>query len=415
VKIFFRLHYCAAFLPLILFIAGCLSDPIDRPEVKPRIVTPPPRAWIVASNFQPPVTGDLIVRWNHAASDTQQNFKGYHVRLYASDTSEFNDILGAVVAETIVLKIGNKVDTSVVFPGVTLGHYTAYVHGIKFADTLALSADSIPASGFFDPRPLLNPTAIRATSIDRHSVKLEWDVPTTDTNSGLKGYQIYFNDPERLDSAHTGPLVPRLAGRSALEATISGLPELKIDDQNTQPERAFRFWVKSVRNDDVQFSSDTSSIIWSGAARVPLVEDSGGFRHSLYFGNFQQSLNVVDDSTDALGHIMLTFNGNSVTLSARNGAKLNSRIDTSSSLDTITYSAPIVTNFDLSDVTLAPAAPGLNGLIVYLEIPNIRGSQYARIWIQQQSDGSFVTSRGGIYIRASYQTGLLASTPYTYY
>jgi hypothetical protein len=418
VKALLRLQSALAIAPLLFVLAGCLSDPIDGPEIKPRVVTPPPKAWFFATNFAAPNSGDMVVRWNHSASDTQQNFKGYNVRLYQSDTSAFGDILGAFVAEATVLKVGNKVDTSVVFPNIPLRHYTAFVHGVKFADTLALSRDSIAASGFFDPRPLLNPTIIRAGSIGRHDVKLEWNVPATDTNSGLKGYQVYYLDADTGKFARTGPLVSRIPGRSTLETTISGLPELVrgADERHPQQEHAFRFWVKAVRADDIQFASDSATIVWAGAARVPIAEDSGGFRHILFFTQNDQGPTATDDSVEAFGQVQLSFFGNTVTLRATGEARLNTRIDTATSVDTITYAAPIVTGYDLTTLTLAPAAPGLGGIIVYVSMPNIKGTQYARIWIRQQPDGSFVTSRSGIFFQASYQTGAtLSGTTYPYF
>lgn len=413
VKVLLRIHAAFIVAPLLFVLAGCLSDPIDGPEIKPRLVTPPPRVWFFATNFAAPVSGDMVVRWNHAASDTQQNFKGYHVRLYKSDTTAFGDLLGAFIAEATVLKVGNKVDTSVVFPNVTLGHYTAYVHGIKFADTLALSRDSIAASAFFDPRPLVNPTVIRAGSIGRHDVKLEWVVPpATDTMSGLKGYQIYYNEIDKLDSAKAGPLVSHIPGRSTLEATISGLPALN----SSQEEHAYRFWVKSVRIDDIQFASDSAAIIWAGAARVPISEDSGGFRHSLFFSQSLQGPTVTDDSVDAAGQVQFAVSGDVVTLTAANGAAFNVRMDTASSLDTLTYAAPMVSRYDLTSITLSPASVGVGGVIVYVTMQSIKGDQYARIWIRQQPNGSFVTSRNGIFFQASYQTGAtLTGAPYPYF
>src|SRR5690349_16495063 len=70
---------------LSVLLHGCLGDNVDGPTVVPRLVFPPGNAYFKAITS----TTDVQIRWNRSVSDTQQNFKGYFVKLYSSmiDTS----------------------------------------------------------------------------------------------------------------------------------------------------------------------------------------------------------------------------------------------------------------------------------------------------------------------------------------
>src|ERR1043165_474400 len=74
---------------LLLFSAilyGCLGDEVDRPTVVPRLVFAPGLTYYQAITN----TTDVQVRWNRSVSDTQQNFKGYFVKLFTSKTVSTN-------------------------------------------------------------------------------------------------------------------------------------------------------------------------------------------------------------------------------------------------------------------------------------------------------------------------------------
>jgi hypothetical protein len=393
---------------LLVVIAGCLSDPIDGPEVKPRVVTGPPRVWFIATNYQAPSTGDLIVRWNHTPSDTQQNFKGYFVRVYSSQITDTTlnaaDKLIALIAADTVLKKGNKVDTSITFPNFTQGRYTVFVSGMQFADSLILSRDSSSHSDEFDPRPLENPTNLRATSMDVGRIGLAWDVSPANAGKSLIGYRLYYKDPDSSRVTLRPGLLP-IGDRGVVD-----LPGYPSSSSNQTPEitRRYTVWLKAVRNDSTEFFVDSSLVTWSGAVRLPNLSDSSrGFKKSLYFSGTSTTPSLIDDSVDAAGQLQLSISGSSVTLTGANGAMLNERVDTAPSLDSVFYTTPITSGFTVSSYTLPDLPVGSGGIVLYLQWTdqqNLKGKlEYARLFIAQQADGTFVSSRGEVHIVTSFQ------------
>src|SRR5262249_22750988 len=73
-----RYSFLLVFL-MAAVLSGCLSDPVTEPEIKPRLVLRPERAWLRATGLT-----TIEARWTHSVTDTQGNFKGYYLTIYQS-------------------------------------------------------------------------------------------------------------------------------------------------------------------------------------------------------------------------------------------------------------------------------------------------------------------------------------------
>ncbi|MDP4200146.1 MAG: fibronectin type III domain-containing protein [Bacteroidota bacterium] len=420
--------------------SGCLSDPITGPEVRPRLVLPPQRVMFTSpvSSFVAPATGDMVIRWTRSTADTQLNFKGYYVKVWTSQPD--TDQLGTpsesdlqLVDTAHIAKVAGRIDTSVTFHTLPLGRYTAVVWGEKATDTLGYSLDSARLHFDFDPRPLMNPTNLRATSTSPTTVQLRWDLPSTNKNIGMFGYIVYYHDPiqTRNDSGHYAQFVP--AGDSANTATVT-IPPL-LTPLRGASEHPYRMWVKAIRKDSAMFyGSDTNEIVWAGAEINPPqafslkhdsignpIPDSGyhGFRHSIFMGRPANSQNwgIADDSTNQYPHqVALQISGNTLSLNTLNGAAFLSdgglaRMDTAFDLTHIYYAVPYndPSQFTINSVTLTNQSSG-TGVVLYLMFkdadPAFPANEWARIFILRQADGTFVNHSGGVDIQVSFQPGV---------
>src|SRR6185436_13575242 len=116
---------------LLVLAAGCLPDPIEGPQVVPQPVFPP------GAIYYRSITGtqDLEIRWNPPLAAIQENFKGYFLRLYLSDTS---GALSGTVDTGLLALIDSvhvpKSDTIFTFFGKVVqgGRYTIRIWGEKF-------------------------------------------------------------------------------------------------------------------------------------------------------------------------------------------------------------------------------------------------------------------------------------------
>lgn len=423
-------------LSVVSFLfSGCISDPITGPEVRARLVLPPQRVMFSSpvSSFVAPATGDMVIRWTRSPADTQLNFKGYYVQLWtsewvidASPVHQDSQKLIQLIDTAHVLKVTGRLDTSVTFRSLPMGTYTAFVWGEKATDTLGYSLDYAKWSFYFDPRPLQNPTNLQATSISTNTVALKWDYPASHLDSGSRGYVIYYRNPDiRNDSAHFGGST---RGNDTNSWTVN-LPPLPSQILGAV-EHEYQMWVKSIRNDSTFFYSDSNTVVWAGAERLPtqggdssIHPDSthsipvGSFRlirHSIIFENVNSQWEVADDSGHTDQQITITPSGQSVILTAATDVSFSSQIDQARSLDTLFYSTPITSGFNQSSLTLDPAPDDL-GRVIYVQLTDrnrVRGNkpEWARIFILHQSDGTFINpTMGGIDIQASYQPGVTPS------
>jgi hypothetical protein len=397
---------------LALF-ASCMSDPITEPTIVARSIFRPPSISHRDTNYiSGQNVGDMIIRWLPSPSDTQQNFRGYVLRLYKAeyDVSLAQDTFVVPPIREVRLD-GDQL--SYTFIGIPLGHYGAAVWGRRNAaspDSLVLSTDSSGITFDFDPRPVFNPTNLRAVAIGRTNIRLHWDLPSTDTQIGMMGYQIYFTKTFKKDStlsffksAVGGGHDTSSAARN--EADISVPAGLDL-----VPEGEYKIWVKAVRKDSTQGTGDSSVIFWSGAEQLPLggnAQDSLGVEiptgQSIFIGQINSDFGIQAVSTNPT--ISVSISGTQVMLG---GTKFVPQGDTASEIGRIFYSAPHAdADYSVTSLTL-PATVLSKGYIVYALFPN--GTR-ARVFFITQPDGTLVTTSGSLRIRASFQP----QTKYRYY
>jgi hypothetical protein len=319
-----------------------------------------------------------------------------------------------------VRKLPGELDTSHTFHSLPADEYTAIVWGEKATDTIGYSLDSAVGSFKFDPRPLTNPTNLRATSIGPNRVRLKWDVPTTYANTGMLGYEGYYRTTVRNDSAHRLAFISKVDSFTVASADVS-TPILQTLLRGSA-ESAVQFWVKSIRNDSAQFYGDSNSITWAGAqvfTSAPKIDTGGkvdtshhGFRHAIFMGVTGTSFGVTDDTIDQNAQIKITINNDQVTLDGMNGAKfLDGRMDAAPSLDSIFYSSPYddPSQFNTPSVTLP--ATGDSNLVLYVMFPDRSWgpnypNEWARILVYRQRNGTYVNAGGGIDVAVSFQPGV---------
>jgi hypothetical protein len=406
-------------LPLLFTftLLGCLADTDPIVEVRPRLVLPPSNVRFQATNFQQPNLGDMVVRWNRSLSDTQLNFKGYRVHLWTSQVDSLgSEAFVSLIDTALIFQSTGQLDTTVTFAHVPQNRYTVAVWGIKNTDTLKWGNDSSLASDDFDPRPLQNPTDLRATSLASNQVKLKWTLPLSDSYKSTVGYTVYFVDP---DNPQDSAIKHQQRVDAHADSAIVSVPNFSSDKAPLKSalEHQYRFFVKSIRNDSSYFyGSDTNSIVWAGAERVPrtAIIDSGaysGFHNSLFFGDHNRQWDLVDDSDRADAQVKIGVNGNVVTLTTQNGAAfLTNRMDIGDSLflESVYYSSPLsdVSQFTQTTITLPDPA---KDVILYLLIPDptlANKPEWARLRILKQSNGTYLNSSRGLHIEASFQPGV---------
>ncbi len=453
-------------MPLIAVFAllsGCISDPITPFQVVAETVLAPQSPSFKAVGYiafsSPVPRGSMVVRWNRSVADTQLNFKGYFVRLWTADTTNYylaqNYNLKQIVDTVTVLRPYTapnlpvkRTDTSYTFTslmgasansGIPLGTYAVTILSEKTSksDTIIFSVDSSQYVGLFDPLPMESPSNLRATSIGPTNVLLRWTAPVTDKDTGFFQYVVYYRDTTLtpLDTGHVAATVPKGGNDSIVLVSVPAATGSTV----TAAEYPYEFWVKSERNDSTFFYGadmyglDTNDVTWAGAEMCPksypgvdsgTVGDSGnwgGFHNSLYFGSNNGQWDMVDDSTPtspqgASAQVEFAINSatNTVTLTTMNGAMFlgsnpNPRIDTTPSLDSLFYTFPLVTpssSFQAGFFTLPP--PKSTGIVLYLRMidPNVNNSaEYARLFIQRESNGTFINSSNGLHCQASFQPG----------
>jgi hypothetical protein len=456
-------------------LAGCIAEPPTPMQVVPEIIVPPAGISFKAINYIPHSTpvpkGQMLVTWNRSAADTQLNFKGYFIRVWTADTTNYSeygrDNVDMVVDTVTVFRPYTapgipvkRTDTTYTFTsligttpksGLPLGTYLVAVYGEKTSasDTTIYSLDSTFYVGLFDPLPLESPTNLRATSYGAQNVLLRWTAPVTDKDTGLFQYVVYYRDTTLMpfDTGHIAATVPiphpNVGNDSMVLVTV---PAANSSTSQTA-EWPYEFWVKAERNDSTFFYGadmyglDTNHITWAGAEACPktypgsdsipagdTISDTlpvwGGFHNSLFFGYSNGQWDMVDDSTPtspngASAQVELAINPSTktVTLTTANGATFlgpsanNATYDTTPSLDSLFYTYPFVTpssTFAANSFTL-PNPPHSTGIVLYLRMidPNLNGAaEYARLFIQRLSNGTFLNASNGIHCQSSFQPGV---------
>ncbi len=422
-------------------LAGCLADNNPIVQVVPHLVLAPQNLRFQASTYVPgsyPPAGNMLVKWSRSIADTQLNFKGYFVKLWTSDTLGFDSTgserLKQLLDSVHIGRTGTLVaDTTCTFTsipgfsqGVPMGRYTVVAYGEKATDTVGYSPDSSVFSANFDPRPIPNPTNLKATSVGPTFVRLHWTPSPMDTSSGFYRYIIYYVDTTKIDTGHAIATIVKPQGLadtvgwndSSITVSVPGVTPLG----STTAEYPYMFWVKSQRIDSTIFyGTDTNHIVWAGAEFLPSPGlDSngyGGIHNSIFIGSYNQHWAIVDDSNHSDMQVLVTINGNSVTLTARNRCRFLSdgsggvKIDPTAGLDSIYYSQPYANippyNSPFNDtIVVLPTNPTSNGVVLYLMIPDpLLGEkpEWARLFIKAMSNRTFINSSNGIHVDVSFQ------------
>lgn len=420
-------------IPLLIVLAGCLPDNGPIVQVVPRVVLAPQNPRFQAIDFSAPASGSMLVKWNRSIADTQLNFKGYFVKLYKVDSTQNVDLSNSIpIATAQIVRSGRLLpDSTHLFtqttlgPTIPLGDYGVVLFGVKTNDSSSLSTDSSEYFGLFDPRPLTNPTNLRATSLGPTQIGLCWTPSPTEKDSGFFRYVIYYRDTTKNDTGRViatnqkqSPVIDSGVTINWNDSTaIVSVPG--VTPQNgTTTEWPYQFWVKSERNDSTFFPGDTNSVVWAGAEQVPRSGNdtgvNGGFlqvynNDTIYFGTLNNQYDLaIDSSKDGKGQVSVSIIDGNVTLSVQspNGIGFLARTDQDSSLGSVYYSAPLddPSQFDQKSIQLPSPANG--GVIVYVMMnDDVRavGNMWARILIRAQSDGSYINSNGATDIKASFQ------------
>jgi hypothetical protein len=385
----------------------------------------------------------MLVKWSRSSADTQLNFKGYFVELWTSDTigvplgdlDNLDKLLDSVHIGRVVPRLADTFYTFTSIPtstnGIPIGRYTIIVKGEKTATTETLSSDSSQYSSLFDPLPLLDPTNLQATSLSPTQIGLHWSPSPDDTSAGFYRYVIYYRDTTKNDTGHVIALDTKQAimidsgktiGWNDSTASVS-VPGVTGINQTTI-EYPYKFWIKSQRIDSTFFyGSDTNAVIWAGAEQVPRIGNDTGVNagslqvynnDTIYFGSLNNQYDVaIDSSKDGKGQVAVTISGNTVTLTAASpdGIGFLSRTDQDSSLASEYYSGPLddlTQSFDNRSITLPASTNG--GVIVYVmmndDVQPSLGHMWARIFIREQSNGTYINSNGAIDIKGSFQPGV---------
>ncbi len=404
------------FLCLVAFsmLAGCLSDPITAPQVfyrgifKPNTITHRDTNYNAATQM-----GDLVIRWTRSESDTQLNFKGYYVKLYRGIHDPIDTITHAIIPD------GPAIDSvhvargvhQYIFKNLALGLYSDAVWGERFEnparpDSLTLSFDSAAEGFSFDPRPLLNPTNLRAVAGGPNSVKLMWDLPATDTNSNVAGYVIYYHKALPIHDTLLRTQYVTLLHVDTV--TISGLP----NGPDVFPETDFTFWIKTLRGDSTLGGPDSSMVTWAGAVQLTNAGQGDSTNslevvsgNGIFIGQNNQGYAIASERNDS-ALVKINISGQQVTLS---GAQFVSSGDEANRIDSIYYLTPYqISDYSQSSFVL-PNSSSHNGFVVYALLPNPDQSLsseplHVRFFFRKDpSTGTFVSANNSVHVVASYQ------------
>jgi hypothetical protein len=366
-------------------LASCMEDPITTNEAIPQNIYRPNSVGFRFINYVPGApTGSIRVYWSNSSSDVQPNFGGYVARILTFDSVLRNGAWiqqGTVFAEKIV----SKTTFEAIFDNVPIdSEYVFAVWGMRNPDSLKLdslilSRDS--AASYtnpqtnkrvtFNPRPLKNPTVIRAASVDPTSVLLNWDVPSTHTQGNILSYAVYYRDPSKLnDSAKYLASIPYLP----LDSISKNINTVRVTVTGTSTgagvlaEKELEYWVKVIRTDSTQFYDDSTLIRWSGGERLSIGSDS--ISSAIHLGkaltigrNLQGRFAAEEREPDnALSWIKFDDAGDNILLTGLNGTKFYATYHEEESLDVAKFTKPLdESEFDQTTLSIPKAtAKGWN-------------------------------------------------------
>jgi hypothetical protein len=395
-------------------LASCMDDPITGPEGEAlTIFRPNSIGFRFLDHIPGSPTGSIRVYWSNSSSDTKPNFGGYVVRLLGVDTIMVgNTPIGRTTQ--LAQKVVGKTVFEAVFDDVPLyENYIFAVWGMRNfdpakPDSLILSRDSmaIPKPVIFDPRPLQNPTAIRAASVNPTTVLLQWDLPPTDAQGNVRYYSVFYRDPSRLnDSAKFLRAIEFVDTGGTIRDRIE-VPVPAATGQGISTVKEYEFWVKAIRTDSMQFYDDSTLIRWSGGERLTLGRDSiaGGVQlgKAIFIGNIQGRYGVQErEASDAKAWIKFEDAGENVTLTGLQGTRFFATYHGVSTLDTAIFSSPIPeASFDQETLTLPKNTPA-GGWMIYARLFGNKGEP-VRLWLHGVSN-QLVTSTNNINIDLIYQ------------
>ena len=391
-------------------IGGCLSDNIDAPDIKPRLIYPPGGVYYKSITN----TTDLEIRWNRSPSDTQQNFKGYFVQLFISygsaSLTEEDSILGTEIDSVHT----GRGDTVYTFHNIPPGRYTVRAWGERFPD--ATKPDSVVLSQFSqfvsfdnDPKPVASPSAVYASSgAGPNFVNLFWPRSADAINKGFGGYIIRYVDTTNTINPKLILLVPTSINTTG--AICSAI--VTVPGKPTVPsEIPYKFWVKSVRKDSVE-SNDSVGISWSGAERLVSIAGTTQFKidTGVFIGSNGTGYTIgAYDPTSTNAMFKILYDGTTVSFSARNGTTFSSKVDVVGNLDSTYFSRPF-TDAELQQATAVslPTA-ATSGAQVYALLP---GGGRARIFIGAAQGGGYIQAGNFLTITVSFQPTQTTHLPY---
>jgi hypothetical protein len=402
------------FLLAAITLVGCLSDPITGPQVFYRGIFKPNTITHRDTNYNAATrTGDLVVRWTRSESDTQLNFKGYYIKLYPGIRDPIDTVTHAIIPagpaiDSVHVGIGIH---QYIFHNLPLKLYSVAVWGERIEkptrpDSLTLSFDSAGQGFSFDPRPLLNPTNLRAVSGGSNTVKLMWDLPATDTQSNVSGYVVYYHKALPIHDTILRTQFVTLLHTDTV--TINGLPS----GPDIFPETDFTFWVKTLRGDSTLGGPDSSIVTWAGAVQLSnagqgdsstILQVISG--NGIFIGQNNQGYAILSERNDS-AEIKVNITGQQVTLS---GTSFVPTGDEANRIDSIYYLTPFLTPaYTQSSFTL-PNSSSHDGFVVYALLPNSDPALtseplHVRLFFRKDpATGSFVSANNSVHVRASYQ------------
>ncbi len=405
-------------------LASCMEDPITSEEAVPQNIFRPNSIGFRFINYVPGApTGSIRVYWSNSSSDVQANFGGYVARILTFDSVKIegtNDYIQR--ATTFAEQIVSKTTFEAIFDNVPINEqYVFAVWGMRNPnpdkpDSLILSRDSmatVTPDGttkrvFFDPRPVQNPTVIRAASIGPTQIRLEWDLPSTHAQDNILSYTVYYRDPSKLnDSAKYATSIPhvRVTDTLAANKVLVNVPPAMVG-QGISVVKEYEFWVKTIRIDSTQFYDDSTLIRWSGAETFKLGDSAStaGLRlgQGLFFGNLNGRYSAQEvASDDERANLKIDDAGENVIVTGLNSTRFYGVFHGSGTLDVAKFSAPLQdADYSEGSLTLPKATPE-GGWIIYLKLFG-RTQEVARLLLQGTGT-SILTTNNTVNVNFRFQ------------
>jgi hypothetical protein len=409
-------------------LASCMDDPINFEEAVPLNIFRPNSMGFRFVDYVPgSPTGSVKVYWTNSSGDAQPNFGGYVARILTFDSVTTETGVKIERSTIVAQQIVPKTTQQVVFENVPVGEkYLFAVWGMRNPDpekpdSLILSRDSAAPTKqvIFDPRPVENPTVIRAASISANQVLLQWESPATDNQGNILSYAVYYRDPSKLnDSGRVATSLIKSdtgAGRSnslVVPVTASAV------GSGASSVKEYEFWIKAIRTDSTQFQTDTTVIRWSGGESIRLGDSlsTNGLHlgQALFFGNLNGRYSAKEVTVDdASANLKIEDAGDNILITGLNGTKFYSVYHGSTTLEVAKFSQPLGSS-DYNESTLSlPKATPEGGWIIYAKLFG-RSNEVARILLSGTGQ-SVVTPSNTINIDLIFQPKTTGADPLPYF